>query len=148
MTSMVSSRPYLIRSLYEWIIDNEMIPMLVVNADYPDVSIPRQYVQEGKIVFNISPEACRGLHLENDRIVFTANFDGHIMQVHIPPRAVLAIYSCESGRGMLFSEHDEEDVPAVTVSSAPPESLENQSKPPSSPKPPFKRGKPGLKRIK
>ena len=100
---MNSNRPYLIRAIYEWIVDNQLTPYMVIDATYEGVQVPEEYVKDGKIVLNISPDACRGLHLENDRIIFTAKFSGLSMQVFVPPMGVIALYSKENGKGMSFS---------------------------------------------
>ena len=102
--NMTSNKPYLIRAIYDWIVDNHMTPYILVNADYPGVHVPQTHVNNGRIVLNISPQACRGLHLENDRIIFTARFSGETMQIALAPAAVLAIYARENGRGMEFGE--------------------------------------------
>ena len=104
MMIMTSNRPYLIRAIYDWIVDNELTPYLLVNAEYPGVEVPQEHVNGGRIVLNISPKACRGLHMENDRILFTARFSGLATQIFLNPEAVLAIYAKENGRGMEFGE--------------------------------------------
>lgn len=104
MTTMTSNKPYLIRAMYDWIVDNDLTPYVLVNAEYPGVQVPQEHIKSGKIILNISPKACRGLHLENDRIVFTARFAGETIQIFILPAAVLAIYAKENGRGMEFGE--------------------------------------------
>lgn len=101
---MTSNKPYLIRAIYDWIVDNQLTPYILVKADYPRVQVPQEFVHDGRIVLNISPNACRGLHLDNDKIVFTARFSGQSMQLSIPPAAVIAIYVKENGRGMEFGE--------------------------------------------
>ncbi len=106
---MISTKPYLIRAIYEWIIDNELTPYLVINAEAPDIQVPTDYIEDGRIVLNISPKACRGLHLENDRVVFSARFNGDAFQIFAPPSAVLAIYAKENGRGMMFTDEEEEE---------------------------------------
>lgn len=103
---MTSSRPYLIRAIYDWIIDNRLTPYILVNAEYPGVEIPLEYVTGGRVILNISPESCRGLHLDNDRIVLTTRFSGRTVQLALSPGAVLAIYAKENGRGMEFGEED------------------------------------------
>lgn len=128
---MTSSRPYLVRAIYEWIVDNALTPYLLVNAELTGVEVPRQHVDKGKIVLNINPRAVAGLQMLNDRVEFNARFGGVPMQVHIPIAAVLAIYAQENGRGMMFNE-DEEQPPT------PPES------PDSTPRP----GRPSLKVVK
>lgn len=105
---MTSNKPYFIRALYDWIVDNDLTPYLLVNAEAPDVEVPQEHVSNGCIVLNISPTACRGLHLDNDRIVFTARFSGQVTQIFVNPAAVLAIYAKENGRGMEFGkEYDD-----------------------------------------
>jgi stringent starvation protein B len=103
---MTSSRPYLIRALYQWIVDNGLTPYVLVNATGAGVRVPQQYVQNGKIVLNLKPTAVQGLSIENELIEFTARFAGAPMTVSIPPDTVLAIYAKENGQGMLFSEED------------------------------------------
>jgi len=103
---MTSSRPYLIRAIHEWILDNGLAPHLLVNALVSGVEIPAQYVQNGKIILNISPSAVHNLELGNDRIEFTARFSGTAMTVSVPISAVLAIYARENGQGMVFNESE------------------------------------------
>ncbi|MFA7386782.1 MAG: ClpXP protease specificity-enhancing factor [Thiohalobacteraceae bacterium] len=105
---MKSSRPYLIRAINEWILDNALTPYLLVDAESPGVEVPRQYVDNGKIVLNINPSAIAGLQILNDRVEFNARFAGTPMQVYIPISAVLAIYAQENGRGMMFNEDEEQ----------------------------------------
>lgn len=111
MMNMTSNKPYLIRAIYDWIVDNDLTPYILVNAEYPGVQVPQEHINAGRIVLNISPKACRGLHLENDRIVFTARFSGHSVQIFVIPTAVLAIYAKENGRGMEFGEDADEPPP-------------------------------------
>lgn len=106
MASLSSNRPYLIRALYEWLLDNDLTPHLLVEADRDGVTVPRQYVEDGRIVLNISPSAVRGLELGNTLISFNARFSGSPMDVLVPPEAVLGIYARENGRGMLFPEDE------------------------------------------
>ena len=128
---MNSSRPYLVRAIYDWIVDNALTPYLLVNAEATGVEVPRQHVDKGKIVLNINPRAVAGLQMLNDRIEFNARFGGVPMQVYIPIAAVLAIYAQENGRGMMFNE-DEEQPPT------PPESPDGAPRP----------GRPSLKVVK
>ena len=116
ISKMTSNKPYLIRAIYDWIIDNNLTPYILVNALHPQVEVPQQYVTDGRIVLNISPDACRGLHLDNHKIVFSARFGGITSQVLVYPVAVLAIYAKENGRGMEFGE--EYDVPDLELESS------------------------------
>lgn len=108
---MTSSRPYLLRALYEWIVDNEMTPHILVDADFPGTEVPRQFVENGKIVLNVGPSAVQALQLGNEEIGFSARFSGVARQLHVPLAAVLAIYARENGRGMVFSEEEGETPP-------------------------------------
>lgn len=108
---MTTSRPYLIRAIHEWILDNAMTPYLLVDIDGDGVDVPRQQGQNGKIVLNISPHAVEGLTLGNDAIGFRARFGGIATDVYVPIDAVLAIYSKENGRGMVFNADEDEPEP-------------------------------------
>jgi stringent starvation protein B len=103
---MTPNRPYLVRALYEWILDNAMTPHLLVDASQPGAVVPPQFVQDGKIVLNISPSAVRGLVLGNEHVSFNARFGGVAMDISVPVEAVLGIYARENGRGMLFPEEE------------------------------------------
>lgn len=108
---MTPSRPYLIRAIHEWILDNDLTPYLLVNAEDAGVRVPQQFVEGGKIVLNISPRAVQALDLGNEKVVFRARFGGSPMEVLAPVHAVLAIYAKENGRGMVFTEEDGEPPP-------------------------------------
>ena len=130
---MTSNRPYLIRALYEWLVDNNLTPHLLVEAGADDVVVPTQFVEDGKIVLNIGPSAVRYLELGNDGIHFEARFGGSPMQVAFPPKAVLGIYARENGRGMLFPEDQAEATGAA---------------PDDEPEPPTPPVRPSLKVVK
>lgn len=117
---MTSTRPYLIRAFYDWIVDNDLTPHLVVDADHADVNVPLQHVEDGQIVLNISPNAVQSISLENEWIAFDARFGGANFQVSLPPAAVLGIYARENGHGMLFQ--DDDPVPEPPDSPAPDDS--------------------------
>lgn len=104
---MTSNRPYLIRALYEWIMDNGMSPYLLVKAD-ENANVPQEYVEDGKIILNIHADAVKGLQLGNDFIDFSARFGGNPQQVTVPVSSVLAIYARENGKGLIFPEEEED----------------------------------------
>jgi stringent starvation protein B len=132
-----SRRPYLLRAMHEWISDNLQTPHIVVDASIQGVEVPRQYVQGGKIILNVSLSATSSLNLGNELVSFRARFGSVTYDVSVPIAAVLGIYARETGQGMIFSETD-----------APP--------PPVPPQPPaesaatgeVKRAKPTLKVVK
>ncbi|MEZ8142609.1 ClpXP protease specificity-enhancing factor [Enterovibrio norvegicus FF-33] len=95
-------RPYLLRAFYDWLIDNDLTPHLVVDATLPYVNVPTEYVQDGQIVLNVAPRAIGNLDLGNDEVCFNARFGGRPMLVSVPLYAVLAIYARENGAGTMF----------------------------------------------
>lgn len=111
---MTSSRPYLIRALYEWLVDNEHTPYLLVDATILGTVVPKEHVNNGNIILNLTPAALQDLKMSNKLITFSARFDRGHMECRIPIPAVLAIYSSENGRGMFFNEDDLEDDPIST----------------------------------
>ena len=102
---MTPSRPYLIRAIYDWVVDNGLTPYLLVNADDGDAMVPTEHVQQGRIVLNVAPRAVSGLDLGNDVIAFRARFSGVDMAIRFPVISVLAIYAQENGQGMAFAEN-------------------------------------------
>ncbi len=104
---MTSSRPYLIRAMYDWIVDNNLTPYLLVDATREGVQVPNNYVDDGRIVLNIGPGASRDLDLGSEEITFSARFNGQAMWVTAPIVAVSAIYAKENGQGMMFSDDND-----------------------------------------
>ena len=121
---MKTRRPYLLRAMHEWIADSDCTPHIVVDASVPGVEVPRQYVQDGKIVLNLSASATGGLVLGNDEVHFSGRFGGTAMAVRIPIEAILAVYARETGQGMIFSEEG-----------TPPSPSGGEPKPPAAPEP-------------
>ncbi len=108
---MIPLKPYLIRAIYDWIVDNDMTPHLLVDAENGATVLPRAFVKNGEIVLNIRPEAIHGLSLGNEEIEFNARFSGQPMHIVIPIEAVKAIFSKENGRGMFFDD-DPDNTPS------------------------------------
>lgn len=110
MQQMKTRRPYLIRALYEWIIDNGLTPYIVADASCEGVEVPQQFVVDGEIVLNINPTAVRNLQLGQEYIMFDARFSGKARSIVVPVHAVYAIYAQENGEGMVFgSRHRPDD---------------------------------------
>jgi stringent starvation protein B len=103
---MTPSRPYLIRAIYEWILDNDMTPYLLVDVASQEVVVPQQYVENGRIVLNANPSAVQNLQLGNELVELDARFSGQPMHVSVPVMSVMAIYARENGKGMVFAEED------------------------------------------
>ena len=106
-----SNKPYLLRAIYEWIVENNATPYVALFAENPDVLVPEQFVEEGKIILNISPTAAEGLLIDNHSLSFSARFGGKPFNVHAPIGAVLALYASENGEGLSFDYEAPDDTP-------------------------------------
>lgn len=107
--SMSPSKPYLLQSLYQWIVDNDMTPYILVDVNLDaNVKVPMNHVKDGEIVLNISSSACRDLSIKPQGVQFDASFSGVIESIDIPMVCIMAIYSFENGKGMVFDDHDED----------------------------------------
>ncbi|MBU1285250.1 MAG: ClpXP protease specificity-enhancing factor [Gammaproteobacteria bacterium] len=136
---MNSSRPYLVRALYEWIVDNDCTPHLLVNSEHAGVQVPAGFSSDGQIVLNVSPSAVRHLHMDNEAVSFEGRFGGVPHSLYVPTAAVLAIYARENGQGMVFdleAPHEAEQV----------EDGDDQDPPDG--EPPRPSGRPSLKVVK
>lgn len=141
---MTSNQPYLLRAFYEWIVDNDLTPYLVVDATIPGTQVPQEHVRDGQIVLNVSPSACVKMNMDNVDVSFEARFGGVPRQLIFPCHAVLAIYAKENGAGTVFTPEDGLDSAPLDESGAD-EGIEVTSK--AAPKP-TKKGPPNLKVIK
>ncbi|QMV53102.1 ClpXP protease specificity-enhancing factor [Ewingella americana] len=102
MTDMSPRRPYLLRAFYDWLLDNQLTPHLVVDVTMPGVMVPMEFARDGQIVLNVAPRAVGNLELGNDDVRFNARFGGVPRNVFVPIAAVLAIYARENGAGTMF----------------------------------------------
>ncbi len=141
-TELPSTRPYLIRALYEWCTDNGFTPYVAVKVDV-SVQVPREYVQGGEIVLNISMDATSALKLGNEFIEFKARFGGQPHEIMVPVGRVMAIYARENGQGMAFPVQDDAH-PASERQDGPASPEED---PPTTPAPSAGQ-RPALKRVK
>ncbi|HHT00130.1 MAG TPA: ClpXP protease specificity-enhancing factor [Thiomicrospira sp.] len=129
---MISNRPYLIRAIYDWIVDNEWTPHFQIDANYPGTNVPQEFVQDGVIVLNAHPSAVVDLSLDNDWFAFKARFQGIERSIHFPPEAMLAVFARENGQGMPFPpepypegfEENENDTNKPTLATVESESKE------------------------
>ncbi|WOT04603.1 ClpXP protease specificity-enhancing factor [Shewanella youngdeokensis] len=102
MKEFTPNRPYLLRAYYEWLMDNQLTPHVVVDAYVPGTQVPQQYVKDGQIVLNITESAVGGLQITNEFIEFSARFGGVPQQVLLPMASIVAIYARENGAGTVF----------------------------------------------
>jgi len=137
--SALSTKPYLIRAIYEWCADSGLTPYLAVQVD-EYTQVPMGYVNDGKIVLNIGVDAIRNLHMGNEDISCSGRFGGVSHQIMVPMSAVLGIFSKENGQGMVFQGEDSQPILNVVG-----ESTLGDGDPPSDPAP---QGKPKLRVVK
>ncbi|MGY0616633.1 ClpXP protease specificity-enhancing factor [Vibrio sp. FJH11] len=159
IAKMTARRPYMLRAFYDWLVDNDLTPHLVVDATMPGVRVPVEFIQDGQIILNIAPRAVGSLELGNDAITFHARFSGRPHSVIVPVYAVQAIYARENGAGTMFEpeeaythieeeEMEEEQSPSfTTVSDDVPQVTDSESGDSES-EAPRPKGKPSLRVIK
>jgi stringent starvation protein B len=158
IANMTPRRPYMLRAFYDWLVDNDLTPHLVVDATMNGVRVPLEFVQDGQIILNVAPRAVGNLELGNESVSFNARFGGKPHSVIVPIYAVQAIYARENGAGTMFEPEEayledeqrideENEVEAeFSLSSVSSESDEDpQDEPPT---PPRSKGKPSLRVIK
>ena len=150
---MTPTRPYFLRAIYDWIVDNECTPYLAVFADGAGVEVPREYVENGEITLNVAPGAVADLSMDNDFVMFKARFNGNSHSIVVPISAVLGVFARENGQGMAFPEEPgyEDDILQDGIEDHRPEltaidDSDNDPDPPSTP--PSKKTKPQLKVVK
>jgi stringent starvation protein B len=157
----ISTKPYLLRAIYEWCTDSGYTPYLAVKVDSA-TTVPMEYVKKGEIVLNISYGATSGLKMDNDAITFRARFNGVSRELYVPVHNVLAIYANENGQGMAFEvATTAAEMPAPDAAPAGSPALsavpggnteapatELSSVPDDDKEPPKKGGRPTLTRIK
>jgi len=138
MKPMTPNRPYLLQAYYDWLMDNELTPHVVVDAYVPGTQVPQQYVKDGQIVLNITASAVGNLQIGHDFIEFNARFGGVPQQVVLPMAAIVAIYARENGAGTVFDQEEayqlepeleESGLTVVDEPSAEPVAKKEESKP-------------------
>ena len=106
---MRSNQPYLLRAFYDWIVDNQCTPYIIVDAFHEGTEVPQEFVKGGQIVLNIAPRAVTNFDMSRDTITFSTRFGGVPVELFLPFSAVLGIYAQENGKGMMFSCEDKND---------------------------------------
>lgn len=138
---MSPMRPYLLRAIYDWIIDNELTPHILVNAEYEDAQVPQQYVKDGQIILNIDPTAVQDFDIDDDEVNFNTRFSGEKFAVFVPMGAVLGIFAKENANAGMFFQPE----PAYEAAIKP---VKPSSTDKPSPKNPTRPTKPVLKLVK
>lgn len=111
MSELIPTKPYMLRALHEWCVDNNLTPHLIVAVN-AQTRVPMAYVKDGEIVLNINYGATKDLHIDNDSVVFSARFGGVSQNIYVPMSAVRGIFARENGQGMFFeADLEQEEVP-------------------------------------
>ena len=103
---MKPQRPYLLRALYEWLIDSGDVPYVLIDATAEDVNVPLEHVKDGQIVLNLGPDAVRDLVLEQDYVMCSSRFSGKAFELYLPMASIRAIYGRDTQEGMVFPEEE------------------------------------------
>ncbi|MES2499798.1 MAG: ClpXP protease specificity-enhancing factor [Pseudomonadota bacterium] len=126
MSELISTKPYMIRALHEWCVDNNLTPHLLVAVN-PQTRVPKAFVKDGEIVLNLNYSATKDLHMDNEAIVFSARFSGVSQNIYVPMNAVKGIFARENGQGMFF-EIDTKAVEIASSESASSDSVQKSAK--------------------
>ena len=128
MSELTSTKPYLVRALHEWCVDNGMTPHLLVEVD-AETRVPVAYVKNGEIVLNLNYSATRDLQIGNEAITFAARFGGVSHNLYVPMSAVRGVFARENGQGMFFQPEEAvaESSPSVEVEAVPSPDPEKKS---------------------
>ncbi|ACS87393.1 ClpXP protease specificity-enhancing factor [Musicola paradisiaca] len=126
LSQLSPRRPYLLRAFYDWLLDNQLTPHLVVDVAVPGVQVPMEFARDGQIVLNIAPRAVGNLELADDSVRFNARFGGVPRQVFVPMAAVMAIYARENGAGTMF---EPEPAYEIVEEFGEQDQIENEQKP-------------------
>lgn len=106
---MTPSRPYLLKALYNWIIDNELTPHVVVDVNYPGVIVPKEYIEDEQIILSIAPQSIHGMEMKNNYLAFAARFAGVSRDIYLPIMSINAIYAEENRKGMVFAKETDNE---------------------------------------
>ncbi|HJN38487.1 MAG TPA: ClpXP protease specificity-enhancing factor [Gammaproteobacteria bacterium] len=129
---MTTSKPYLVRAIHQWIVDNELTPYLLVHVDHPGVEVPMEFVEDDKIILNVAPKATRNLDIDNHWCCFSARFSDSFKVVRLPMVAIQAVYCKENSQGMFFDEDEADDtLHGLDLSYSGSDSEEDDEPPPS-----------------
>ncbi len=139
---LISTKPYMIRAIHEWCVDNGLTPHLLVVVN-EQTRVPKAFVKDGEIVLNVNYSATKDLHMDNDAIVFSARFSGTSHNMYIPINAVRGIYARENGQGMFFELGSQEELFSATE-----EDSDNPPSPDDDPKAKSGKKRPNLTIVK
>ena len=140
---MGSTKPYLLRAIYEWAEDNGLTPQVLVNANETGVQVPTEHVVDGQIILNISATAVQMHVMDNEFVTFSARFNGIEQNIVLPINAISAIFARENSQGIFFEEMESDDL--TPDPDSPPPKKKKASKKPTKPRSIGSKGSTGSK---
>ena len=118
MTKSASTKPYLVRAIYEWCVAEQFTPYLLVKIDQNTLA-PRAFIKDGKILINLSPESIKDLLMGDEAITFTARFNGAPENLYLPISAIEGIYAKENGEGLFFEVKEDQEIDSKEIKKSP-----------------------------
>jgi stringent starvation protein B len=118
MAKSASTKPYLVRAIYEWCVAEQFTPYLLVKVDQNTLA-PRAFIKDGKILLNLSPESIKDLLMRDEAITFTARFNGAPENLYLPISAVEGIYAKENGEGLFFEVKEDQEISSKETKKSP-----------------------------
>ena len=118
MTKSASTKPYLVRAIYEWCVAEQFTPYLLVKIDQNTLA-PRAFIKDGKILLNLSPESIKDLLMGDEAITFTARFNGAPENLYLPISAIEGIYAKENGEGLFFEVREDQEIDSKEIKKSP-----------------------------
>jgi len=118
MAKSASTKPYLVRAIYEWCVAEQFTPYLLVKVDQNTLA-PRAFIKDGKILLNLSPESIKDLLMGGEAITFTARFNGAPENLYLPISAVEGIYAKENGEGLFFEVKEDQEIDSKETKKSP-----------------------------
>ena len=140
---MHSNRPYLLKAFFDWIVDNQCTPYIIVDAYYAGVEVPQEFVTDGQIVLNIAPRAVSDFAINDTSVEFSTRFNGMPINLYLPTSSILGIYAQENGKGMMFETEESTEPPPVS-----PTIVKRKIKPKSHSTESTSKAKPSLRVVK
>ena len=140
---MHSNRPYLLKAFFDWIVDNQCTPYIIVDAYYAGVEVPQEFVNDGQIVLNIAPRAVSDFAINDTSVEFSTRFNGMPINLYLPTSSILGIYAQENGKGMMFETEESTEPPPVS-----PTIVKRKIKPKSHSTESISKAKPSLRVVK
>ena len=140
---MHSNRPYLLKAFFDWIVDNQCTPYIIVDAYYAGVEVPQEFVNDGQIVLNIAPRAVSNFSINDTSVEFSTRFNGMPLDLFIPTLSIIGIYALENGKGMMFEAEE-----SIAPPPAPPAIVKRKSMPKPESTESNSKSKPSLRVVK